>query len=88
MNKIKDFLKGLIKDGTSAEEAEQIGMALSEVKRIEEEHASLVQSHEELRKKYVKVIRDNSFKGLGEEKSTTEEITLEGLIDNVIKERK
>ena len=60
--KIKELLKGLITESTSTEEAEKVGAITQEVDNAEREYAGFVEKHEELRKKYIDVIKDTSFK--------------------------
>lgn len=60
--KIKELLKGLITESTSTEEAEKVGAITQEVDNAEKEYAGFVEKHEELRKKYIDVIKDTSFK--------------------------
>ena len=61
-NKIRELLKGLITENTSTEEVEKIGAINQEVDNAENEYTSFAGKHEELRKKYIDVIKDSSFK--------------------------
>ena len=88
MKKIKELLKGLITEDTSVETAEHIGVILNEVERAEAEHNKIIASHEDIRKKYIIAIQQNSFSKDEDTKETEKTITLEGIIDDVIKERK
>lgn len=86
LSKIKDMLKGLVKDSTSTEDVEQIGAIVQELDNSEKEYTDLVIAHEDLRKKYINAIKDTSFK----EKPKSEDpkpISLEEAIQAEIEKR-
>ena len=61
-NKVRELLKGLITENTSTEEVEKIGAINQEIDNAEQEYTGFVEKHEELRKKYIDVVKDTSFK--------------------------
>ena len=61
LNKIRELLKGLITDSTTTEQVEQIGAINNELDNAEKDYTELMASQEELRKKYINVIKDTSF---------------------------
>lgn len=66
MDKIKELkegLKALITDKTSAEDAEKIGKLSAHIDGIEQEQNALLASKEELRQKYVAIVTTASFGG-------------------------
>ena len=87
-NKIRDLLKGLITDSTPTEEVEAIGKISGEIDNLEKEEKSLIQSHEDLRKKYIEVIKNTSFKGEPKEEQSQKPMTLEECFQAEIDKRK
>ena len=60
--KIREMLKGLITDSTPTEEVEKIGKISGEIDNLEKEDKDFLEKHESLRKKYIEVVKDTSFK--------------------------
>ena len=82
---VRELLKGLITDSTSTEEVEKIGKISGEIDNLEKQDKEFLQSHEELRKKYIDVIKDTSFAGKPKEddpKQKTFEDCIQEQIDN------
>lgn len=88
MKKIKELINGLLKDDSSVEFAEQIGAILNECERSEQEHNDLIKAHADLRSKYVKSIKENSFKGEPDKDKEEDKQarTLEQIVNDVISE--
>lgn len=86
-NKIKELLKGLITDSMSTEDVEKVGAITQEVDNAEKEYTGFVEKHEELRKKYIDVIKDTSFKEKPKEDNPDPK-TLEDCIQEQIAKRK
>lgn len=86
-SKIKELLKGLITESTPTEEVEAIGRISGELDNLEQEEQSIIQAHEELRKKYIEVIKDTSFKGQPKE-DEPKPMTLEECFQAEINKRK
>lgn len=63
LSKIKEMLKGLITDSTPTEDVEKIGAISQELDNAEKDYTDLVAKQEDLRKKYIEVIKDTSFNG-------------------------
>ena len=84
---VRELLKGLITDSTSTEEVEKIGKISGELDNLEKQDKEFLQSHEELRKKYIEVIKDSSFIGKPKEE-TPKAKTLEECIQEQIEKRK
>lgn len=64
MTKLKELrtaLSSLITDKTSVEDAEKIGGLNKLVDDIEKEEASLIESHDNLKKKYIEAVKNTSF---------------------------
>ena len=61
LSKIKEMLKGLINDSTTTEQVEQIGAINQELDNADKEYTDLVAKQEDLRKKYIEVVKDTSF---------------------------
>lgn len=61
-SKIKEYLKSLITDSATDEQLQTFGKIEAEIENMEKEKQDLVEKHEELRKKYIEVIKDVSFK--------------------------
>lgn len=61
--KIQSELKALINDNTSPEVAESIGKIGGMVEDAENEFNALVESKNDLRKKYVEAVKNSSFGG-------------------------
>lgn len=87
-NQVRELLKGLITDSTSTETVEQIGKINAGIDELEKEELALISSHEELRKKYIDVIKDTSFKGQPKQEENPEPKSLEECMQEVISQRK
>lgn len=87
-NKVREMLKGLITDSTPTEEVEKIGKISGEIDNLEKEEQDFLKSHEELRKKYIEVIKDTSFKGAPKEEDNPQPKTLEECFQEQIEKRK
>ena len=61
LSKIKEMLKELINDSTTTEQVEQIGAINQELENADKEYTDLVAKQEDLRKKYIEVVKDTSF---------------------------
>ena len=61
LNKIKEMLKGLINESTTTEQVEQIGAINQELDNVNQEYTDLIAKQEDLRKKYIEVVKDTSF---------------------------
>lgn len=61
LNKVRDLIKSLITDSATDEQLQTFGQITGELENLEKEQANLVEKHEELRKKYIDVIKDVSF---------------------------
>ena len=61
LTKIKEMLKGLINDSTTTEQVEQIGAINQELDNANQEYTDLIAKQEDLRKKYIEVVKDTSF---------------------------
>lgn len=89
LNGLKERIQNLLKDDTSPEDAQEIGAILQEVDSIEKERTELVQSQEQLRRKYIESLKQSSF---GEEPKPavddSHEVSFEECVANVIQERK
>ena len=88
LTKIRELLKGLIDDSTSTEKVEAIGKISGELDNLENEEKEFIQKHEELRKKYIDVIKDSSFKGEPQDENTQKPMTLEDCVQAEINKRK
>ncbi|MBO7715497.1 MAG: hypothetical protein J6S85_18185 [Methanobrevibacter sp.] len=87
-NKVRELLKGLITDSTPTEEVEKIGKISGEIDNLEKEEQDFLKSHEDLRKKYIEVIKDTSFKGAPKEEDNPQPKTLEECFKEQIEKRK
>lgn len=87
-NKVKELLKGLITDSTPTEEVEAIGKISGAIDELENQEKELIQSHEDLRKKYIEVIKDTSFKGAPQEENDPQPKSLEECFAEEIAKRK
>ena len=87
-NKVRELLKGLITDSTPTEEVEKIGKISGEIDNLEKEEQDFLKSHEDLRKKYIEVIKDTSFKGTPKEEGNPEPKSLEECFQEQIDKRK
>ena len=87
-NQVRELLKGLITDSTSTEDVEKIGKISGAIDELEKEELTLINSHEDLRKKYIDVIKDTSFKGQPKQEENPEPKSLEECIQEVISQRK
>ena len=63
LKKLKEGLSSLITEKTDPKVAELIGQMAHEVDSVEKEHKELLESKEELRKKYVEAVKTSAFKG-------------------------
>ena len=86
LNKIRELLKGLITDSTTTEQVEQIGAINNELDNAEKDYTELMASQEELRKKYINVIKDTSFTEKPKE-AENKPLTLEECIQAEIDKR-
>lgn len=86
--KVRELLKGLITDSTPTEEVEKIGKISGEIDNLEKEGQDFLKSHEDLRKKYIEVIKDTSFKGAPKEEDNPQPKTLEECFQEQIEKRK
>ena len=86
-NKVREMLKGLIKDSTPTEDVEEIGKISGEIDNLEKEEQDFLQKHEELRKKYIDVIKDSSFKGSPKEDDNPQPKSLEDCFQEQIEKR-
>ena len=87
-NKVREMLKGLIKDSTPTEDVEEIGKISGEIDNLEKEEQDFLQKHEELRKKYIDVIKDSSFKVNPKEDDNPQPKSLEDCFQEQIDKRK
>ena len=87
-NQVRELLKGLITDSTSTETVEQIGKINAGIDELEKEELALISSHEDLRKKYIGVIKDTSFKGQPKQEENPQPKSLEECMQEVISQRK
>ncbi len=87
-NQVRELLKGLITDSTSTEDVEKIGKISGAIDELEKEELTLINSHEDLRKKYIDVIKDTSFKGQPKQEENPEPKSLEECMQEVISQRK
>ena len=87
-NQVRELLKGLITDSTSTETVEQIGKINAGIDELEKEELALINSHEDLRKKYIEVIKDTSFKGQPKQEENPQPKSLEECMKEVIAKRK
>ena len=87
-NKVRELLKGLITDSTPTEEVEAITRVSVAVDELEAQEQDLIKSHEDLRKKYIEVIKDTSFKGAPQEESDPQPKSLEECFAEEIAKRK
>ena len=86
LNKVRELLKGLITDSTTTEQVEQIGAINNELDNAEKDYTELMASQEELRKKYINVIKDTSFSEKPKE-AENKPLTLEECIQAEIDKR-
>lgn len=87
-NKIRELLKNLIDDSTSTEKVEAIGKISGEIDNLENEEKDFIQKHEELRKKYIDVIKDSSFKGAPKDEEQPKAKSLEECFQEQVEKRK
>ncbi len=87
-NQVRELLKGLITDSTSTETVEQIGKINAGIDELEKEELALINSHEDLRKKYIDVIKDTAFKGQPKQDENPQPKSLDECMQEVIAKRK
>ena len=87
-NQVRELLKGLITDSTSTEDVEKIGKISGAIDELEKEELTLINSHEDFRKKYIDVIKDTSFKGQPKQEENPQPKSLEECMQEVISQRK
>lgn len=87
-NQVRELLKGLITDSTPTEDVEKIGKISGAIDELEKEELTLIDSHENLRKKYIDVIKDTSFKGQPKQEENSQPKSLEECMQEVIAKRK
>ena len=85
---VRELLKGLITDSTPTEDVEKIGKISGAIDELEKEELTLINSHEDLRKKYIDVIKDTSFKGQPKQDENPQPKSLEECMQEVISQRK
>ena len=86
--KLKETLKGLIKENTTQEDTELIANIVNQIDEAEKESNELLEKHEDLRQKYINAVRNSVCGGNPKEKEDDTPKTLEECIENVINERK
>ena len=86
--KVRELLKGLITNSTPTEDVEKIGKISGEIDNLEKEEQDFIAKHEDLRKKYIEVIKDTNFKGVPKEDDNPEPKTLEECFQEQINKRK
>ena len=87
---IKEGIKSLITDKTSAEDAEKLGKLAGKIDEVEKENKTLFESKEALRLKYVDLVTTASFGTTPNpeiESTTKKAVTLEGCIAEVQKKK-
>ena len=87
-NQVRELLKDLITDSTSTEDVEKIGKISGAIDELEKDELALINSHEDLRKKYIDVIKDTSFKGQPKQEENPQPKSLEECMQEVISQRK
>ena len=87
-NQIKELLKGLITDSTPTEDVEKISKISIAIEEKEKDEQTLINSNEDLRKKYIAVIKDTSFKGEPKRADDPAPKSLEECMQEVIAKRK
>ena len=87
-NQVRELLKGLITDSSSTEDVEKIGKISGAIDELEKEELTLINSHEDLRKKYIEVIKDTSFQGKPKGEENPQPKSLEECMQEVIAKRK
>lgn len=87
LSKVKELIKGLITDSTSTEDLEKIGAINQELNNAEEEINGVLTSFEDLRRKYIEVVKDTSFNEKPKEADDKPK-TLEECIEEEIAKRK
>lgn len=85
LNKVRDLIKSLITESATDEQLQTFGQITGELENLEKEQANLVEKHEELRKKYIDVIKDVSFNE--KPKDENKPMTLEEAIQEQIEKR-
>ena len=86
--KIRELLNNLITDSTPTEEVEAITKISVAVDDLEAQEQDLIKSHEDLRKKYIEVIKDTAFKGAPQEENNPQPKSLEECFQEQIAKRK
>ena len=86
--KVRELLKGLITDSTPTEDVEKIGKISGEIDNLEKEEQDFITKHEDLRKKYIEVIKDTNFKGVPKEDDNAQPKSLEECFQEQIEKRK
>ena len=87
-NKVRELLKGLITDSTPTEDVEKIGKISGEIDNLEKEEQDFLQKHEDLRKKYIEVIKDTNFKPSKNDEDNPQPKSLEDCFQEQIDKRK
>ena len=85
---IRKLLKGLITDSTPTEEVEQITKISCEIDNLEKENTEFLTKYEDLRKKYIGVLKDSSFSGSPKEEDVQKPKSLEECFQEQINNRK
>ena len=86
--KLKETLKGLIRENTTPEDTEIIANVVNQIDEAEKESNELLEKHEDLRQKYINAVRNSVFGGNPKEQENDTPKTLEECIEAVINERK
>ena len=85
LTKIRELIKSLITESATDEQLQTFGQINGELENLEKQENDLVEKHEELRKKYIDVIKDTSFKE--KLKEDDKPITLEEAIQEQLENR-
>ena len=84
-NKVREMLKSLITDTATDEQLQLFGKISGEIDNLENQEKEMIQSHEDLRKKYIDAIKDTSFQGRPKEENPAPkslEECMQEIIDN------
>ena len=84
-NKVREMLKSLITDTATDEQLQLFGKISGEIDNLENQEKEMIQSHEDLRKKYIDAIKDTSFQGKSKEDNPAPkslEECMQEIIDN------
>lgn len=84
--KLKESLKGLINEKTSADDAEKIALVVKDVEKAESESIGLAVKYDEMRNKYVEAVKNSTFGKTGEEAEKVKPVALEDCLKKVLAE--